>query len=488
VHGDTFELEIHRRQPALNLRAQDSLRCCESSFSFRARGPAVESSTQGQRGDAFADSASRAGEIQRIDAAMLSRRVAAPLLFDAVIFDLDGTLVATERFWVAAASAGARRAFDELGLARDVPAAEQWLGMVGLPLERAFELVFADLDDERRRHVMARCVEAEEAALRAGGAALMPGAWETLTRLRERGAKLGVASNCARSYLDTMLRELKLGELVHEARCLDSPGVRTKTDMLRDLLATFGTRAAVMVGDRATDAQAAHANALPHVHLASGFAPAGERVDAEATIAGLGELPELLDRRAQSIELALQRLGALRRGARGLTLAVTGPMAAGKSSFARDAARVMSSHSLEVAVIALDAFPRPEPGESGDDHLARAFDVDRLLGAVLEPRARGEPTQPGPWGPPVPRESALIVEGLFLLHPRVRLYFDRVVQLDVDDATAVARAAARDGDPELLARLRRDFLPAQRAFEAAFDPSARADLRLDARNPLQPGP
>ena len=39
--------------------------------------------------------------------------------FDAVLFDLDGTLLATDRFWIPAARVGARRAFEELGLDRD---------------------------------------------------------------------------------------------------------------------------------------------------------------------------------------------------------------------------------------------------------------------------------------------------------------------------------------------------------------------------------
>src|SRR6187402_3745057 len=105
---------------------------------------------------------------------------AEPLLFDAVIFDLDGTLVSTELFWVEAARAGARRAFAELGLARELPAAEDWLSMVGMPLARGFELVFPDLPAEARDLVRARCVEEEERALRAGSATLMPGAREVL--------------------------------------------------------------------------------------------------------------------------------------------------------------------------------------------------------------------------------------------------------------------------------------------------------------------
>ena len=54
--------------------------------------------------------------------------------------------------------------------------------------------------------------------------------------------------------------------------------------MIEDLLLTFGTRSAVMVGDREGDRDAAHANGLPHIHLRNGFAPRGEEVVCEARI------------------------------------------------------------------------------------------------------------------------------------------------------------------------------------------------------------
>ena len=65
--------------------------------------------------------------------------------FDSIVFDLDGTLVATDRFWIPAARAGARRAFEELGLERELPSADQWMSMVGYPLEEGFRRVGAYL-------------------------------------------------------------------------------------------------------------------------------------------------------------------------------------------------------------------------------------------------------------------------------------------------------------------------------------------------------
>ena len=70
--------------------------------------------------------------------------------FEAVLFDLDGTLVATDRFWVPAARVGAKRAFAELGLDRELPTAEEWMGLVGLPLAEGFDVLFSDLSVEAR--------------------------------------------------------------------------------------------------------------------------------------------------------------------------------------------------------------------------------------------------------------------------------------------------------------------------------------------------
>jgi len=425
-----------------------------------------------------------------------------PFCFDAVIFDLDGTLVATDRFWVDAARIGARRAFDELGLDRRLPSSEEWMSLVGLPLEEGFRTLFADLEPTQVDRVRTLCVEEEELALKAGRARLLPFAAEALDELSGRGVRLGIASNCGRDYLSAMMDGLGLARWVDEARCLDSAGVHTKTDMVEDLLLTFGTRAAVMVGDRLGDRDAAYANGMPHVHCARGFATSAEVIECEAVIEDLSELVPRLYARATWIEGLVEELGVLQpAGPR--TLGVTGRSGAGKTLFARDLARVLTARGVEARVVSLDDFPGPAQSGAGPlppadrplDHLEAAFDVRALVEHVLEPYARGEAVE---LELPrdgrllsVPAGAVLVVEGLFLLHPRIRSRLDRVVHLAVDEGLSLRRIAGRDAPlegPEALVRVRRDFLPVQRAFEAALQPSELADLVLDAGNALGPWP
>jgi phosphoglycolate phosphatase-like HAD superfamily hydrolase/uridine kinase len=431
-----------------------------------------------------------------------------PFLFDAVVFDLDGTLVATDRFWVDAARAGAKKAFSELGIEHAMPSSEQWMSLVGHPLSHGFDLLFADLTARERELIRKRCEEEEQNALRAGRAALLPGVAESLGALRERGVKLGIASNCGQDYLDVMMNELGLARWIGEARCLDTPGASSKAWMVGDLVERFGTRSAVMVGDRLGDRDAAWENGLPHVHLARGFAQPGEIVACEATIDDMSELVPRLERRTGWIEGALTKLGLLGKGSRagaaeGQRIGITGHTGSGKTLFARDCTRVLAEHGRKAAIVALDEFPKS--GITSDeltstgfwsvdkplDHLERAYDVDDLIARVIEPHQLGKDVRFERNGTriEVARDAVLVLQGVFLLHPRLRPALDKVVHLEVTEGMSLRRIAGRDArrrGPESLLAVRRHLLPTQRAFDEVLAPAANADLLLDAENALGP--
>ena len=280
--------------------------------------------------------------------------------------------------------------------------------------------------------------------------------------------------------------------------------------MIEDLLLTFGTRSAVMVGDRAGDCAAAHTNGLPHVHLETGFAPAGESIVCEARIHDFGELLPRLRVRESWIDAALDSLGFGGPNKGPCSLGISGRSGSGKSLFARDAAVRLAAHGRQAVVVALDDYLRPEAsalvadGQGAElaphEHLGRAFDVDALIEGVLEPHARGEVVtlrQPsietgpassaGQSGPVIGADDVLVLDGLFLLHPRLRPRLERVLYLAAPTRTCLARVAGRElplGRGVEFERVRRLYLPAQESFEATYPPDQRADLVLDGANPL----
>ncbi|MEX1024537.1 MAG: HAD family hydrolase [Planctomycetota bacterium] len=403
--------------------------------------------------------------------------------FDAVLFDLDGTLVATDRFWVQAARIGARRAFDELALERALPSTAEWMGLVGLPLEQGFDALFSDLDPSARRHLEAACVAEEHRLLEAGGAALMPGAAEALDALKASGARLAVASNCSQAYLDHMWEALGLARWMEAARCLASPGVLDKGDMLEQLLGLFGTRSAVMVGDRATDGAAAAANGLPFVFCRFGFAPEGEWLAPGGSIDDFGALGTQLDARTEALDRMLDTIGARRATfLPPAVLGVAGPPGSGATLLARDLARRLDAAFLPLAC-----------------YQAATFDLAAFEREVLVPRARGERVVvrrecadaggvPETVEVDVPPDRALVLESPALFDPSLSSRLDRLLVVEVADDVALGRLAGRDArryGPGSLEPARRR-LAAWRELTARVAPARVADLVVGLDNVLAP--
>ena len=414
------------------------------------------------------------------------------LLFEAVLFDLDGTLIATESFWPRAAREGARRAFAELGLEREIPTSADWMSLVGHPVAPGFERLFPDLSTTQRERVLELCIEEEHGAMRSRGVSLLPGVERTLIELRERGLHIGLASNCGQGYLDIALGELGLSQWIEEGRCLDSRGVHNKADMISDLLLTFDTRRAVMVGDRAADRDAAWANGLPHLHLAQGYATAGEEVAAEAALDGMDELVPRLQERRNWIEGEIEAL-AIAPGAR--VIGIGGAAGSGKTLFARDMVQLLGERGRPARALDLEDYRRgaaPDAGAgadptSGEDawgaadlatFLKRTYDLEVLVDRELR-EARKSPRA----------GELLVLEGAWLSHPRLFTSLDRLLWLDCSPDVAWRRLQGRElrigGRPALDRRLEQEA-PLQALLEQVHPPRARADRVLDASNALGP--
>ena len=220
--------------------------------------------------------------------------MANPLICEAVIFDLDGTLVATDQFWIPAARAATRRVFAERGITLEQPSGNEWMRLVGYPMRVGLKIVLPDLDDESMDALHDACIEEEEKELRKGRAALLPGCREMLQDLTDRGVQLGIASNCGKDYLTHMMEALGLSQWIQEARCLDSPGICNKSEMVADLLLHFGTKHAVMIGDRAGDMVAGRASGLPCIAYMGAFGDPIDAMDADAEIVHLEDLVGVL--------------------------------------------------------------------------------------------------------------------------------------------------------------------------------------------------
>lgn len=404
------------------------------------------------------------------------------ILHEAVLFDLDGTLVDSAPFWIEATREGFSSVYRERGIAEALPSEESIRDVIGMPdpdgllalVPSAHRGLVPDLGKAIARAARARMDD--------GLLAPYKGAVEALRALRGEGCAIGVATNGGASYRNTCIDRCGLRALVDVAHGPDTAEAATKAGVVARAMEDLDVRRAVLVGDRAQDRDAAQANGVPFVAFLPGYGTEEERRGAEAVVGGFDELLDLLRERGRRIAAIANGLLAQARAREGpLTVGVTGRLGVGKTSFADDLARVLRAQGGTVEVVRLDEFEREEEAprvrRATGDHLAVAFDLPRFLDTVGFV-SRRERLSKG-------SRSFAIVEGLFLLDERVRGTLDVVVHLEASEEAILKRVRARGGAVE-EDQAREVYLPAQASFAQDHPPRNLADLRVENTNPLRP--
>jgi phosphoglycolate phosphatase len=214
----------------------------------------------------------------------------------AVIFDLDGTLVDTADDIAAALN----QTLDELGLPPHAPRAVRLMIGGGLPklLDRALAAHAAALDGTMRDKAAARLYELY-AARPAVLSRLYPGAAELLRALAEAGVACGLCTNKPDAISRDLLREMGIAEMLSSIQCGDGD-LPKKPDPAGIARVMEGLGAApettIMVGDSLTDVKAARAAGLAGIVLVSyGYtATPARELGVDAVIDTLHEFPAAL--------------------------------------------------------------------------------------------------------------------------------------------------------------------------------------------------
>ncbi|MFY9341947.1 MAG: HAD family hydrolase [Planctomycetota bacterium] len=218
-----------------------------------------------------------------------------------VVFDVDGTLHDTFRWWAPVIRAGLQR-FAELHGVPIAPPSDTFAeAVVGMKDAGVWAPFLPDSHKHRWQELRAVVLPMEVEEVSRGVDYLFAGVRPLLLHLRDLGVRTALASNCRRTYMGAMQQGQGLAALTDWQFCLDSPGVQTKTDMLRSAHATAGSPArVVMVGDREPDHEAARELGWPFVWRRNGRCAIEQAElvwngDPDHLLAGLG-LPPLARR------------------------------------------------------------------------------------------------------------------------------------------------------------------------------------------------
>lgn len=189
---------------------------------------------------------------------------------DLVVFDIDGTLHDTFRWWAPVIRSGVQRFASLHGIEVVLPTDTEAEAVVGMKDAGVWGPFLPEAHKHRWQDLRAVVLPMEVEVVSSGVDYLFPGVRALLPHLRRIGVKVALASNCRRTYMGAMQQGQGLAALSDWQFCLDSDGVQTKTDMLRLARAAAAAERVVMVGDREPDHEAARALGWPFVWRRNG--------------------------------------------------------------------------------------------------------------------------------------------------------------------------------------------------------------------------
>jgi phosphoglycolate phosphatase len=214
-----------------------------------------------------------------------------------VAFDLDGVLYSSEPFLGEAY----REAIENVNAKRPgsfarVPATREILDHVGWTIAQIFARVFPAAAPEALRLLHAETLTVICDHVARGDGILYADVRETLQALRARGYQLAVASNGRTQYVETVLATYALSELFIPRVTADMVG--DKTSVLRFYPYRLGIPPAseVMIGDRASDVEAAQAVGCRFIGCDYGHGYRHEIEHAGPLVSRFADLPSIVAR------------------------------------------------------------------------------------------------------------------------------------------------------------------------------------------------
>ena len=204
------------------------------------------------------------------------------MIFDGMIFDVDGTIwdstPVVEKAWNAA--------FQECGYTGVSVSAERLKGLFGLPMLDIIKDIIPDTTLEERKSFLPVCSRYEFEYLEKEAGIVYEGLIDTLRLLNEKGLPLFIVSNCQSGYIELLYRKTGIEGYFADHICPGDTG-EFKAKNILIMAERHGLRKPVYVGDTIMDRNACREAKVPFIHAAYGF---GTVEDPDMVIHTPGEL------------------------------------------------------------------------------------------------------------------------------------------------------------------------------------------------------
>lgn len=204
-----------------------------------------------------------------------------------IIFDMDGTL------WDSAENVAKSwdLAVKKSGMLDKEITTADIQGVMGKTMDDIADILFAELDKEKRKELLSICCEEENNYLRVHGGILYPEVEETLKKLKEK-YPLYIVSNCQKGYIEAFLDKYDFWKYFEDIACYGN-NLLPKWDNIKLVMDKNHLDKAVYVGDIQGDYDASCRAGAGFIHAAYGFGT----IDAEVPrVEKFAELVETVEK------------------------------------------------------------------------------------------------------------------------------------------------------------------------------------------------
>ncbi len=214
----------------------------------------------------------------------------------AILWDIDGTLFSAEDILTSTY----QKAFFDFQVESKknliIPTLPQVLAEVGKPVKEIFQNLAPNLEEEEQEYIARMVLSGLVKEISFGKGKYYEKMTETLKKLHKKGYLFFSASNGRYPYIEVILRMSDTLQYFEKIDAIDNKKIKNKNELVAYILKIhqLDSQEVVMIGDRASDRDAAHKNNIPFIAASYGHGTDQEWEGATILLQSIEEIIEYL--------------------------------------------------------------------------------------------------------------------------------------------------------------------------------------------------
>ena len=213
---------------------------------------------------------------------------------EAVLFDMDGTLIDSRKNAVRSVKKGMKSLDNDVSESVPIPSEDRITSLIGVPSDQYFQRLLPEDLRHYRDQVAERIGEYEREGISQGNVSFYDGIESILDTLAASGLHLGLVTNAGRDYFEAHRKQLDLDRFFDLLYCVDDSPSKEKQELVERFLRKKDQPETLLVGDRSYDIEAAHRHDVRSVGVLWGYGNHEELKTANHTVDAPNELAEIL--------------------------------------------------------------------------------------------------------------------------------------------------------------------------------------------------